>query len=330
MTTRTWALRALASATMALLLAGGVSAQAPKPAAVVNGEPIALAEVEAILKLRPTTYLKPTETEHRELQMEALDMLIDDLVVQQFLRKNAPAVPVAEVNKKLKDLQAALKVQGRTLEDFCRENGQTEAQVRAGILTTLQRNAYVAAHLSDAAVQKCYQDNRDFFDQVTVRASHILLRLPPGTSPEEAREAQARLQALRQEMVSGKLDFAEAAKTYSQCPSAPDGGDLGYFPRQGSLEEPFAAAAFALNKGEVSDVVQTSYGLHLIKVIDRKAARLSDFKTAEAKVREFAAGEMMLHILQQQRQAAQIEVHLGEEPATKQTPPARRSFFSDR
>jgi peptidyl-prolyl cis-trans isomerase C len=332
MTARWWALRALASAAVAAALVRGVLAQAPaaKPAALVNGEPIHLAEVEAILKLRPTPFLKPTDEEHREMQREVLDMLIDDLVLQQFLRKNAPPVPPAEVNKKLNELQAALKTQGRTLDDFCRENGQTEAQVRANVLTMLQRNAYVAAHISDAVVQKYYADNREFFDQVNVRASHILLRLPPGSTPEESQAARARLAALRQEIVSGKLDFAEAARNYSQCPSAPGGGDVGYFPRKGDVEEPFAEAAFALNKGEVSDVVQTSYGLHLIKVTDRKAARLSDFKTMEEKVRAFAAEEMLLQIQQQQRQAARVEVYLGEEPPAKATPTARRSLFGGR
>jgi peptidyl-prolyl cis-trans isomerase C len=329
-----WALRALASATVAAALAGGLFAQTPattaKPAALVNGEPIALAEVEALLKSRPTQFPKPTEAEHREMQREALDMLIDDLVMQQFLRKNAPAVPAGEVNKKLKDLQASLKAQGRTLDDFCRENGQTEAQVRANVLTMLQRSAYAAAHLSGAAVQKYYDDNRDFFDQVNVRASHILLRLPPGSTPEECQAAQARLAALRQEIVSGKLDFAEAARNFSQCPSSTDGGDVGYFPRKGAVEEPFAQAAFALNKGEVSDVVQTEYGLHLIKVTDRKAVRLSDFKTMEEKVRAFAAEDMLLRIQQQQRQSAQVEVYVGEDQGARTAPPARPSLFGAR
>jgi parvulin-like peptidyl-prolyl isomerase len=312
MAMRTWALRVgchLACAVLVALLAGDVLAQSPPPGtravAFVNGEPITLAEVDAILKARPLLSLKLSESERRELQKEALDMLIDDLLVQQFLRKNAPPAQPAQVNQKLKELLDALKTQGQTLNEYCRETAQTEAQVRTNIVNMLQRNAYLDSHLSEPAVRKYYEDNRDFFDEVTVHASHILLRVKPDTPAAERTAAEARIQAIRREIAVGKLDFAEAARQFSQCSSASRGGDLGYLQRRGAAEESFARMVFALKPGEISAVVETASGLHLIKVTDRKAGPPADFKQREGTVRAFAGEEMLRNILVQQRHDAQ-------------------------
>ena len=309
MTTRTWGWRCLTSVALVAFLSGGLRAQAP--AAVVNGETIPLAEVDAILKARPLRFVKLTEADQREMRQEALDMLIDDRLLQQFLRKNAPAVPPADVDKKLHELQAALKTQGQTLADYLRETGLTDGQLRAQCLTLLQRNAYLDHHLSEAAVRKYYDDHRDFFDQVTVRARHVLLRLPATATTTERDAARARLRSIRQDILAGKITFADAARRYSQCPSASGSGDIGSFLRKGTVEESFACAAFALKGDEISDVVQTSYGLHLIQVIERKAAPPSDFKKIEPKVREIAGEEMLRDLVAQQRRAAQIDVKLG-------------------
>jgi peptidyl-prolyl cis-trans isomerase C len=175
----------------------------------------------------------------------------------------------------------------------------------------LQWTGFVKDNLSEADVKRYYDENRDFFDQVSVKASHVVLRLAPNAPEGERQAARARLLALRQEIVSGKLDFAEAAKKNSQCPSAPNGGDLGYFPRKFAVQEPFARAAFALKVGDVSDVVQTDYGLHIIKVTDRrKDGQPSSYDKIKEEVREIAAEELRHDILARQRKASQIDIKL--------------------
>lgn len=89
-----------------------------------------------------------------------------------------------------------------------------------------------------------------------VRASHILV----ATEQEAAN--------LRNEIINGK-DFADVAAEYSSCPSGANGGDLGYFAR-GMMVKPFEDAAFSLEVGEISDPIQTQFGWHLIKLIDKK------------------------------------------------------------
>jgi peptidyl-prolyl cis-trans isomerase C len=283
---------------------------APKPVAVVNGTPITRAELDAVLKQAGPTAAPLTEAQKRQMQVEAVGMLIDDLLMQQFLRKNGPRVELAEVEKQLAELDASLKRQGKTLQDFYKDSGQNDAQLRSNIVTKLQWEGYVKQRITDADVKKFYDDCKDFFDRVTVRASHIVIRVSAKATEKERQEARAKLEALRQEIVGGKLDFAEAAKKHSQCQSAPNGGDIGYFPRKMAVEEAFGKAAFALKVGEVSDVVQTDYGVHLIKVTDRKPGQPSEFNKIKDEVREMYVSEMWLNVLGDLRKTAQVDVNL--------------------
>src|SRR5262249_50312963 len=97
----------------------------------------------------------------------------------------------------------------------------------------------------------------------------------------------------------------------SQDPRAADGGDLGFFLRKGDFDEAFLRAAFALPVGQVSDVVQTDYGLHLIQVTERKPGKETKFADLKEAAREFCAEELRQQILAQERKAAPIsEIHL--------------------
>ncbi|MBI2236052.1 MAG: peptidyl-prolyl cis-trans isomerase [Magnetospirillum sp.] len=102
-----------------------------------------------------------------------------------------------------------------------------------------------------------------------IRASHILL-MYKGSMRSQAdrsqKEAQASIENIRDELAQG-ADFAQLARQYSDCPSSEEGGDLGYFGK-GSMVPEFEEAAFDLGKGDVSDVVETSFGYHLIQRTD--------------------------------------------------------------
>jgi peptidyl-prolyl cis-trans isomerase C len=244
------------------------------------------------------------------MQQEALTMLIDDQLMRDFLRKKGPATDQQEVNRQMTELVEGLKKDKKSLEDFLKEQNQTEAQLRADITGWLQWNAFVKQQVTDAELKKYYDESKDFFDRVVVRASHIVLRVSPNASEDERKAVKAKLQGWRQEITEGKVDFVKAAKDHSQCTSAPNGGDIGFFPRKLAVEEPFAKAAFALKVGDISDVVQTDFGYHLIKVTDRKAGTPSEFNKIKEEVRELFVEELRVLILAEQRQTAKVEVNL--------------------
>jgi parvulin-like peptidyl-prolyl isomerase len=319
MAIRMWTLRAL----ILVLVLGGVTQAKPgkpKTAATVNGDPITVDDVEAILKARPIEGMRLTPADLNAMRQDALNMLVDELIMHQFLVKNAPSVPTSQVNKKMAELQDALRAQGQNIDDYYKANGQTEIQVRNSIVSSLQWAAYLDKQLTEPVLRKYYEDNRDQFDDVSVRVSHILLRLKPGTNASDREVVQNWLLGIRQQIVAGKLDFADAAKQFSQDITSAKGGDLGFITRKGQVEEAFAKAAFALKLNGVSDVVQTESGLHLIKVTERKAANPSEFKLVEDKIRVLVSEELMNALLIQQRKIADVKIfQTAEQPPKVQS-----------
>ncbi len=290
-----------------LVVTGSVLAGPPDPVAIVNGEPIPRADLDAVLAQRPPIVTPLSAVQVRQMQSEIVAALVDERLVRQFLQKNAPPADPAKVNDQWQALGKALTAQKKTLADYLKETHQTEAQLKAGIVTVTRWNAWAASKLTEPVLRQFYADNKDFFDKTTVRASHIVIRTSPGDEVAR-RAAEGKLSALRAEIAAGKVAFAEAAKAHSQCPSAPKGGDLGYFARKWMVEEPFAKAAFALKVGELSDVVVTDFGVHLIQVTDRKAGAASTYELVKDDVAECLLEELRTTTLAELRRTAKVEI----------------------
>jgi peptidyl-prolyl cis-trans isomerase C len=283
---------------------------ANKPVATVNGDVITYGQLEPLLKQAGPLPDNLPETARRELYREALSSLIDDLLLTQYLHKYVPPASAADVDRQMIQLVSGLKEKKMTLAELCKESQQSEAQIRSDIADDLQWNAFADKHITEQQLQQYYVGCKDFFDKVTVRASHIVLRVPPTASAADKQAARARLQELRAQILAGKLDFAEAAKKNSQCVSAPKGGDIGNFVRKFVVDENFARVAFSMKPGEVSDVVESSFGLHLIKVTERTPGTPSDYNKIRPQVREVYMWEMKLGLLAQLRKDAKIEILL--------------------
>jgi parvulin-like peptidyl-prolyl isomerase len=130
--------------------------------------------------------------------------------------------------------------------------------------------------ISDAELHRLFDERGAGAE---VRARHILLPLPADASPAQRDSVTKLAQQLRQRAATG-ADFAALAKQYSGDPgSAANGGDLGFFGRERMLK-PFSDAAFALQPGQVSNVVETSFGLHIIKVEERKSPSFEEQKAS--------------------------------------------------
>ena len=132
-------------------------------------------------------------------------------------------------------------------------------------------------------MQSFYDSHPEHFKEPErVRASHILIKSKPDAGPVEKEERRKTLEAVKKRLDQGE-DFGVLAKQFSQCPSAEKGGDLGYFER-GKMVKPFEDEAFSMNLGEVSDIVVTSFGFHLIKVADKKPERIIPYEESKETV----------------------------------------------
>ncbi len=133
-------------------------------------------------------------------------------------------------------------------------------------------------------LKKYYEDNKDLFLQENqVKASHILFKVAPDASPEDEKKIEEKAKSILEKAKKGE-DFAELAKKYSEDTSSVNGGDVGYFSRKSGYVKPFVDAAFNLKKGEISDLVKSEYGYHIIKVDDIKDEQVKSFYEVKSQI----------------------------------------------
>lgn len=297
---------------LALLCGLRLVAAEPKPgvAATVNGEEIRLAQVDAFIKAK-LAVIPVTDVQLQQLRSEVLSTQIDDLVLKQFLAKQGPKVEPTELEAQLVAFADSLGRKGKTLAGFLKETQQTEAELREAWTLSLQLDGHVKKTATDEQLKQYYVANKDYFDRVEVKASHIMLRVGPKSLPIEKATAKEKLQALKADILAGKVGFAAAAKKHSQCPSAAEGGDLGFIPRKGGLmDEAFSKAAFALKAGDISGVVESDFGLHLIRVSERKAGTPSRFEKCLDEVREAFTDDFRIELIAKLRKEASVQISL--------------------
>ena len=162
-------------------------------------------------------------------------------------------------------------------------------RARFAYAAILARDFQPAAPANDAELLSYYEQNSaEFRTERSVHARHILFRLAEGAAAEEEKKIRERAQFVLGKARAG-TDFAALAREFSQDSSGPAGGDLGWF-SAGQMVPAFEQAAFALSKGQVSDLVRTQYGFHIIKVEETREAGTPSFEQSRAEVaRKFAA-----------------------------------------
>jgi peptidyl-prolyl cis-trans isomerase C len=303
------------------------SAAAPATgiAATVNGQPISEAAVQRGLERVPPA-------RRAEKRAEVLNVLIDNALVDQYLLQLQVAADPKEVEKRVAEMKAELTKQKKDFAKLLEELKLSETELRGYIAADLRWEKHAATQATDKAVRDLFDANKDMFDGTIVRARHILLTPPAGDA--KAGEA-ARLQLLQyrqqvtEQVAAGlaKLPadtdnltrektrivlteeaFAALAKAKSVCPSKDDGGDVGWFQRAGIMVEPFAKAAFALKPYQMSDVVKTSFGYHLILATDRKPGREIKFEDVKDEVKEVFIERLRDSVAAQRRPKAEIQI----------------------
>ena len=132
-------------------------------------------------------------------------------------------------------------------------------------------------NISDEENKGFYDAHPDLFKQPEqIKASHILIRVKPEADEIYKSVAKEKIKKIKQKLNKGE-NFAALAKEYSEGPSKNNGGDLGYFQR-GQMVKPFEDVAFALKTEEVSDIVETQFGYHIIKVEDKKPEKIIPYE----------------------------------------------------
>jgi peptidyl-prolyl cis-trans isomerase C len=229
----------------------------------------------------------------------ALGLTVDDSTTQWYIREFVKSVGGIE-----------------TFDEHVEEAGITRFDVEQLIKKDLVVKNFLEINIASGtqvndSIARIYYNARpqEFVTEDSVRARHILLRSSPGETEAEKAEKMRILRDLRDRFMAGE-DFATLAREYSQGPSGPNGGDLGYFARRDMVAS-FSEAAFALERGRVSDVVQTEYGYHIILVVDKIPARALAYEEVRSdlmrQIEQYLVQERLRNHLQRSRAAAIIE-----------------------
>jgi peptidyl-prolyl cis-trans isomerase D len=209
-----------------------------------------------------------------------------DEVRQEFRRRNAKAKIEYVVFDPSRYLQSVEISQG-ALESFFQKNEERykaaeQRQVRYVLIDPDRVRAQVK--LSEDDLRQYYNQHlSDFRVEDRVKVAHILFKTE-GKTPEEIQTLEKTARDVLDKLKSG-ADFAEMARQYSEDSSASQGGEIGWIVRGQTVKE-FEDAAFRMKPGEVSDLIKTSYGFHIIKVFDKQQAHLQTFDEVKGQIRE--------------------------------------------
>jgi len=205
-------------------------------------------------------------------------------------------------------------IQSLTERGVTRDWFMKELEQQVLIQTLVKQKVRDQVTISDEQALSFYEKQKEqFVDKEKVRASHILIRLESGASEKEKMEARKKIDAVRERALKGE-DFNELAAANSQDPSAQENkGDLGFFPR-GVMVPEFEKVAFELEPGTVSEVVETPFGYHIIKVAERQAERSVSFEEVKPRLKEYlkdaVSQEFLSKYIDSLREQAKIEVFL--------------------
>lgn len=227
---------------------------------------------------------------YEQIRREVLDQLIvQELLWQETQRRNFIASD-ADVDEQLEKMKSGFDTEQAFLFKI-KEGGFTEASYREDIRQqrSVQRmiseGILASIEVSDEEIKEFYDANSDQMKMPeAIHARHILVK--PGSGDDAAKQAAREKIAEVQKKLQDGADFAALATEYSDGPSAPRGGDLGFF-GHGQMVSAFEEVAFALQPGEISEVVETQFGFHIIKLDERRDERTVTVTESSERIYEF-------------------------------------------
>ena len=264
------------------------------PVAKVNGTTITRQDLDRAVKVLVSQNRLPQPLPAESLK-QAEEAALDQLISAELLYQDGQKLEIKDLDKQVEDKISQNKAKFQSVDDFekaLKSVEMTEKDLKEFtrkdivISNLIKKNIADKTTVTEADVKKFYDDNPDKFKQEpSVKASHILCGVNASATPEEKKKAKEKAEALLKKIKAGE-DFATLAKSDSTCPSGKQGGDLGTFSK-GQMVAPFEKAAFALKPGEVSDVVETQFGYHIIKLTERKEGGSIKFDEVKSKIQDF-------------------------------------------
>jgi peptidyl-prolyl cis-trans isomerase D len=219
-------------------------------------------------------------------------LVVSDQEVLDYYTYLNEKVKIGFVRFSAEDFKDSINVDYSLMEDYFeqrREVYRIPENIRIDYIVIHPEDLRDQVNINEMEIRGYYEDNPSMFKQEKeVRARHILFRVPSIITEDEEEKIREKALSVLEKARSGQ-DFSELAREYSEGPTKERGGDLGYF-SEGQMVESFEEATFNMEKGQISDLVKTNYGYHIIKVEDIKEERVKDFEEVREQVLDILMG----------------------------------------
>lgn len=267
--------------------------------AIVNGVSISTDEFDRKMDMVKQRYdgmgVEMTPEQMADMRNRITESLIEqEVLIQESTAQNI-SVDQAEIDGELQKFkqqfpnEEAFSTQMAAM-GYTEDSLKKEIRRSKAIQQLIEQKIVAEIAVPEEEMAAYYEANPEKFETPErVRARHILVRLNPEMEDAEKEAARKKIEAVKEKLSSGE-DFEKLASENSDCPSSKNGGDLDYFAR-GQMVKPFEDAAFAMNPDEISDIVETQFGYHIIKVEDKEAAATLSFEEAREGLAEQLKGE---------------------------------------
>jgi peptidyl-prolyl cis-trans isomerase C len=236
-----------------------------------------------------------------------VSLLVDNELMRQFLTDRRAEVDDKRLAAGVKAVKDRMRRKGVDPDQKLRDLGLNDAAIRREVWVPLAWERHLGRVITQQSLRDEFERHRAEYDGTEVRASQIFLPISNSDAERHAKEALDKLAAIRTEIDSRKLSFAEAARRYSQAPSAADGGDVGFFASHGTMPAQIARVAFGLKVGEISQPFRTPFGAHLYTVTARRPGNLSLEDVRPLVIRRLSR-EMWDRLVKESRARATINV----------------------
>jgi peptidyl-prolyl cis-trans isomerase SurA len=266
--------------------------------AVVNNEIITLSELNVAFEPYQEKIEKTFQGQDREKaqakddnKLMLLNRMIDNLLMEQESGKTGITVRKEEVEEAIKDVQKRKNLSSEEFRKALEREGLNLDTLRKDMRNQMMRMRLVQRDLksrvavTDEEVGDYYRKHReDYEGKESVRVRQILLVLPKGEDPTAKEKLRAGAEQIRARLLAGE-PFEQLSARYSQGPAAAEGGDIGYIEKGVILHE-VEEVAFSLPVNQISPVIESSVGFHIIQVVDRRGAGLKAIESVRDEIRE--------------------------------------------
>jgi parvulin-like peptidyl-prolyl isomerase len=266
------------------------------------------------------------EAQRQRALATVLEQLVDERAVRSELARLGIAVEPSAVEAMIDRLRQQVAAQGKDFAAVLAQSGQSLAALREQAGFELAVQAYVRPRITNDALNRVFQQHQRELDGTRLRVSHVVLR-PDGGGGEAAMEKLLKqAEEIRQEIVQGRLSFAEAAARWSAGPSRREGGDLGWISRDGPMVESFSSVVYKLAKGGLSEPFATPTGVHVATVTAVEPGRTGP-TAVRNRLERLLAAELVRGLVVEGRRTAGVTFAAGVphlDPATLGDPNDRR------